>query len=276
MQYENRQPPEGINVVAQGWQRDFALLVMGFFAGLALLCWLLLQTVAWAAKWTPFAWERSLAGSWFTSADPEDQRAAYLQRLADTLAQAGGLAPDLAIQVHQSPHEIPNAFATLGGNIVVLDGLLNTVTSEQALAFVLAHEIAHVHHRDPARAVARGLSVSVVSGLVFGQTDLAHLAGLGGNLMLLQYSRQQEAEADAWALQAVFRHYGHVAGADELFRALLKMEEGSDEMQEWLATHPNLHKRIQMLRELALVNGYAVEGELTPLPDFTQPQDPKE
>src|SRR5690606_11823891 len=43
VRYENRQPPEGINVVEHGWVRDFVLLIVGFFAGLFLLCWLLLQ-----------------------------------------------------------------------------------------------------------------------------------------------------------------------------------------------------------------------------------------
>lgn len=268
MLYENRQPPEGINAVSHGWKRDFVLLVVGFFAALALACWLLLSLVAWAAKWMPFHWEQSLAAPWFAK-DQADERTAYLQDLAESLAMAGGLSPDLAIQLHYSSQPTANAFATLGGNIVVLEGLFETLTSEQGLAFVLAHEIAHIYHRDPVRAMARGLSISVMGGLIFGQTDLAHLAGLGGNLILLDYSRQQEAEADAWALRAVFRRYGHVAGADELFQALLQKDLDDSVVPEWLASHPDLASRIRSIAELVQHNGYAKDAEPTPLPVFT-------
>lgn len=267
MLYENRQPPEGINAVTHGWKRDFVLLVAGFFVSLALACWLLLLGVAWAAKWMPFHWEQSLSAPWFAK-DQADERTAYLQDLAESLALAGELSPDLALQLHYSSQSTANAFATLGGNIVVFDGLLKTVTSEQGLAFVLAHEIAHIHHRDPVRAMARGLSISVMGGLIFGQTDLAHLAGLGGNLILLDYSRQQEAEADAWAMRAVFRRYGHVAGADELFQMLLQKDPHDLIVPEWLASHPDLASRIRSIAELARSHGYATDTKPTPLPVF--------
>lgn len=268
MLYENRQPPEGINAVSQGWKRDFVLLVAGVFSAFALLCWLLLLLVAWAAKWMPFHWEQSLAAPWF-SAEQGNERTLYIQNLAEALAKAGGLSPDLAIQLHYSPQSNANAFATLGGNIVVLDGLIKNLNSEQGLAFVLAHEIAHIHHRDPVRALARGLSISIVGSLIFGQTDLAHLAGIGGNLILLDYSRQQEAEADAWALRAVHHHYGHVAGADELFQVLLQKDPNDLVVPEWLASHPDLASRIRAIAELAQRNGYAMDAEPTPLPTLT-------
>jgi len=271
MHYENRQPPEGINVVAHGWKKDFILLVVGFFASVALLCWLLLLTMAWVAKWTPFSWEHKLAHTWFTP--QQDERTLYLKNLAEALGQAGGLSPEVTVTVHYSPGTATNAFATLGGNILVLEGLLKNLTSEQGLAFVLAHEIAHVHHRDPVRAVVRGLSLSVVSGLIFGKTDLANLAGMGGNLVLLDYSRQQEMEADIWALRAVQRHYGHVAGADELFLALLQQTPEDWEVPEWLASHPELRNRIRYLGELARENGFLTEGERAPLPEFLTRED---
>lgn len=268
MHYENRQPPEGINVDEHGWARDFILLVIGFFAGLALVCWLLLQLVAWGAKWTPFAWEQSLTSPWQASqaSDPKD---VYLQQLADSLAQAGGLSPELTVTVHSMHEQTINAFATLGGNMVVVDGLLDAVETEQGLAFVIAHEIAHIQYRHPIQAVARGLSLSLVTALIFGQTDLSQIAGFGGNLALLTYSRQQENEADAWALAAVNNLYGHVAGADELFRRLQKDDASklAGTMPEWLSTHPDLRARIARLHELAQAQGFAEDGETSPLPN---------
>lgn len=263
MRYENRQPPEGINVVEHGWARDFILLVIGFFAGLALLCWLLLQLVAWTAKWTPFSWERALTNSWALEEQPGEQQG-YLQQLADQLAHAGGLSPELTLQVRYSEDDTINAFATLGGNMMIFEGLVDAVDSEQGLAFVIAHEIAHIQHRHPVQAVARGLSMSLLSAMIFGQTDLAQLAGVGGNLALLNYSRQQENEADRWALQALHNHYGHVAGADELFRKL-KEEHDDLVLPEWMSTHPDLDARIANLEKIARDNGYELDGELLPV-----------
>ena len=45
-----------------------------------------------------------------------------------------------------------NAYATLGGNIILTRELINSMSSENALSMVLAHEIAHIKHRDPIRS----------------------------------------------------------------------------------------------------------------------------
>ncbi|MGB3610274.1 MAG: M48 family metallopeptidase [Cellvibrio sp.] len=263
MRYENRQPPEGINVVEHGWVRDFVLLIVGFFAGLFLLCWLLLQLVAWTARWTPFSWEQTLTQSWPLQEQPGEHQE-YLQQLTTQLAQAGGLSSELSLQVHYSSDDTVNALATLGGHMVIFQGLVDAVETEQGLAFVIAHEIAHIQHRHPIQAVARSLSMGLVSAMIFGQTDLAHLAGVGGNVALLNYSRQQEADADRWALQALHNYYGHVAGADELFRKLIHNDK-NPALPEWLSTHPDLEARIARLRQLAIDNGYVLDGQPVPL-----------
>lgn len=266
MQYENRQPPEGINVETHGWVGDFVLLVAGSLLGLVVVSWLLLQAVGWSARWVPFSWEQALTRSW--SAPQPDEKVDYLQSLASNLAQAGELDESLSLIVRHSDDPSVNAFATLGGNMVILQGLLEAVESEQGLAFVIAHELAHVHFRHPARAIARGLTLELIGALVFGGTDLRQIAGMGGQLTLLDYSRRQEAQADAWALDALYRHYGHVQGATELFLHLSKDSKTRvrRSMPEWLESHPELTQRIAALENRARERGYPLEGTLTPLP----------
>lgn len=266
MRYENRQPPEGINVETRGWLGDFVLLVAGGLAALLLVAWLLLQVVAWSAKWVPFSWEQALTRAW-TAPEQPDERLQYLQDLAQALAEAGGLNPDLSLIVRYSKEPHVNAFATLGGNVVIFKGLLEAVDSEQGLAFVLAHELAHIHYRHPAQALARGMTLGVLSGLIFGQTDISQIAGLGGHLAMLNYSRKQETEADFWALDALYHHYGHVHGADDLFQHLKDTHGGAQSrVPQWLASHPDLGQRIRALERRAQEQGYAQQGELTPLP----------
>ncbi len=268
MQYENRQPPEGINVETRGWVGDFVLLVAGSLLGLVTATWLLLQAVGWSAKWVPFSWEKAITRSW--SAPPPSEKVDYLQTLARNLAQAGQLNENLSVIVRHSNDNAVNAFATLGGNVVILEGLLDAVESEQGLAFVIAHELAHVHFRHPARAIARGMTLELIAALVFGGTDLRQMAGMGGQLTLLDYSRRQEAQADAWALDALFQYYGHVRGASELFLHL----SGDPEIQsrqpvpKWLESHPELTQRIAALESHAREHRYPLNGPLTALPDL--------
>ncbi len=115
MAYQNRQPPEGIKYVSKGWQKDFLLLVVGFFAGLALLIWLVMLAVGWSVRWIPFSWEQALSRSLQQTVEP-DQRLRYLQTLADSLARAGHLNEPMSITVHYQESDTVNAYASLGGH----------------------------------------------------------------------------------------------------------------------------------------------------------------
>jgi beta-barrel assembly-enhancing protease len=266
MGYTNRQPPEGINNVETGWQRDFIILVVGFFTSLALLTWLLILALGWSARWVPFSWEQALTRSLEESLKP-DERQLYLQTLANRLAEAGGLDDRLDIVVHYDNRNTVNAFATLGGHVFMLQGLLDEVETEQALAFVLAHEIAHVHYRHPIRAASRQLGFTVIMATVFGRTDVGALVGTGGQMAMLDYSRKQEHEADAWALHAVHNLYGHVADADALFRWL---DAQTTSPPAWLSSHPDTRERIAHLEKLAREYGYPLQGDTTPLPQWAR------
>lgn len=69
--------------------------------------------------------------------------------------------------------EEPNAMALPGGAILLTSGLLETVDSENGLAFVLAHELGHYAHRDHLRSLSRGLALGAVMALVTGSGSAA-------------------------------------------------------------------------------------------------------
>jgi predicted Zn-dependent protease len=54
--------------------------------------------------------------------------------------------------VHE-PH--PNAFATPGGNVYVVDSLLYFVKNTEQLAGTLCHEVSHTIHRDGVELMAK-------------------------------------------------------------------------------------------------------------------------
>jgi len=88
-----------------------------------------------------------------------------------------------------------NAAALPGGYIVVFKPAI-TETNPDALAGILAHEVAHVHRRHVAEALIREFGIGAVVRMMGGS--------IGANaeqIVSLSYTRQNEAQADADAIQ---------------------------------------------------------------------------
>ncbi|MXW73970.1 MAG: M48 family metalloprotease [Chromatiales bacterium] len=194
--------------------------------------------------------------------DPVLQR--YVEDLTHRIAAHMQPPRDLNIRVHvvKGP---PNAAATLGGHIFVLEGLLRALDSENSLAMVLAHELAHCINRDPLRSVGRGLLLDIALSSAGG-------GGLAGSQLLMRrYSREQETVADRDALLALNEQYGHVGGAAGLFEALRPSDvetirgTGSP-VRDILSTHPAIDRRIEAIRASAAGNGWPTL-ETRPYPD---------
>jgi Zn-dependent protease with chaperone function len=112
-----------------------------------------------------------------------------------------------------------NAVALPGGVIAVTRGLLDSVESENELAFVLGHELGHFHNRDHLRGLGRGAVFSlllVVVGLGGGGSAV-QLASLAGQLAQREADRDREIEADHFGLALLAAEYGHVSGAEIFF-----------------------------------------------------------
>ena len=274
-EYENPEIPEGINVSPTHPLKDFALLVGGISA-LILLAVLALSLLAGQlARHVPFAQERALAsslGRWLPDAPAKplhQQRQQYLQQLAERLSTAMELPPEMTLTVHYSPADTVNALATLGGHIVVFQGLIDTLPSENALAMVMAHEIAHIRHRHPIVATGRGFAVMLALSSLAGIGDGAMQQWLTGVGMLpvLSFSRNQEEEADADALQAMLRGYGHVGDAAAFFEHISR-QEPMLQTPALFNTHPGHEERIKHIRDFAQRQSPQAAPAPVPLPDF--------
>jgi Zn-dependent protease with chaperone function len=168
------------------------------------------------------------------------------------------------IIVHISDKKIINAMALPGGHIMVFSGLLKIVTSENEMAFVLAHELGHFNNRDHLRGLGRGIVFAFISTLI-GSSDssIARLAGKTLQVTESGFSREQESAADAFALQTLNCVYGHVGGATNFFNHMPKnLDPGH--LGHYFASHPENRKRIQALITLQKEKGYT-SGPLTPL-----------
>jgi len=268
MRYENPELPEGINASERRPLLSFFKLAGATLALAAALCGVLLLAAGHLAPLLPFRYETAAADAVFRDWPSEKLIEPYLGQLGERLARAQGLPPDLRIEVHYDDDAVVNAFATLGGHIVVYQGLLEAVPDENALAMVLAHEIAHVRHRHPIVGLSRSAALGFALMLLdadSGAQSVASAISQGGMLTMLSFSRSQEEEADATALETLARAYGHVGGADRFFRHMLA-QEGSGEPPRFLSSHPLSSERIEMLGRLAARHGWKADGDITPIP----------
>ena len=276
--YENPQIPEGINVSPTHPLKDFALLLGGVSALIVVAVLALSFAAGYLVRFVPFEQERALASrvdaNWLKQSHSADdkRREQYLQALGRQLAAAMDLPAEMQITVHYASDDTVNAMATLGGNIVVFQGLIDTVDSENALAMVLAHEIAHVRHRHPIVAMGRGFTVMLALSALSGVGDgmIQQWVGSMGMLPMLAFSREQEEAADADVLQALLRVYGHTDGAATFFERVSE-KSSLPEPPALLNTHPDTDARIARIRDFERAHVRPAELPLKPLPDFMKP-----
>ena len=103
-----------------------------------------------------------------------------------------------------------NAFCMPGGKIVVYEGLMKLVSSDDELAVVLGHEVAHAvakHSKERmSQQILAQYGAQAVSAITKGksystQQIASKVYGLGANYgVMLPYSRKHESEADKMGL----------------------------------------------------------------------------
>jgi Zn-dependent protease with chaperone function len=266
VKYEHREIPEGINVTQVHPLRELAVLLGGAAIIIVALVFALSLSAGQLARHIPFDLERDLS-SFAVEPGDNSEIEAYLEQVKTKVIEHMELPEGMTIHLHYSDDDTLNAFATLGGHIVLFRGLLEKLPNENSLAMLLAHEIAHVKHRDPIVSVTRGMTVSAVLGLLFGFSELDVL-GNAGLYTMLHFSREMESEADKAALAAVHGIYGHTRGADDLFHIIqaYRKEQGESEGLEFLQTHPLDQNRIDAAGAQARKNLWSGDGETTPIP----------
>ncbi|MFQ5900643.1 MAG: M48 family metalloprotease, partial [Thermodesulfobacteriota bacterium] len=143
-----------------------------------------------------------------------------------------------------------NAFAIPGGYIFIFDGLLKKLDSIDALAGVLAHEIAHVrrnHFFKDARKIGvidmATMAAIILAGLAGGDNVATSAVAQAANITLkLKYSRQNEEEADFFAIKFLQQTQYDPAGLYDFFKTLALYQRFSfdETIPPYLLTHPEL------------------------------------
>lgn len=150
-----------------------------------------------------------------------------------------------------------NAFALPGGKVGVYTGLLKLASSDDELAIVIGHEIAHVTARHGAERMTIDQGVQLFGGAVGGVAEsrlspqasqLVKAAyGAGTQLLgVLPHSRLQESEADKIGLRYAARA-GYDPRAAIAFWHKMNAQAGGAKGPAFLQTHPSSEDRIAKL-----------------------------
>jgi predicted Zn-dependent protease len=149
-----------------------------------------------------------------------------------------------------------NAYATLGGRIYVFEGLLAQARSPEELAGVLAHEIEHVRNRHIIQGLAVNLATLEALRVIVPGGEAVR-SRLAYTLLSLQFSRQQEAQADELGLARLRAAQVDAAGLEQFFARAGRLAEAPP----FLSNHPSSELRRALA---AQARGYPTRPVLAP------------
>jgi len=181
---------------------------------------------------------------------------AYVQCVADAIT------PHVPTSAHQGHWEVVvfdseqiNAFALPGGKIGVYTGILNVAVTDDQLAAIMGHEVAHVIESHSNERMSSGQLAQVgltAAGAVLATQEVENkvmwMAGLGLGVqygVLMPYGRTHESEADIVG-QKLMAHAGFDPKESvSLWQNMAKASKGAP--PEFLSTHPSNQTRINQL-----------------------------
>jgi predicted Zn-dependent protease len=186
---------------------------------------------------------------------PETQ---YIRQLGEKLVAQ--IPPEYSwpFQFHTIAQKEINAFALPGGEMFVNVGTITAASNEAELVGVMAHEMSHVYMMHSAKQASKTSWISGIAGLagaVLGSGGfLGQLAAagvqIGSGLVVMKYSRTDEAQADAVGAIIMYKA-GYNPQALANFFGKLAAEGGSS--PQLLSDHPNPGNREQA-REREVAN----------------------
>ena len=153
-----------------------------------------------------------------------------------------------------------NAFASPGGIILITKGMIDQTQNEDELAAVLAHEVAHINHRDGVSAIQKARLTGVATLIAteaaqsYSPAEISQLVSLFEGsvddvfktLVVNGYGKSQEYSADKSALIYLSRA-GYDPQALEIVLERL-MEQGQASSGGMMKTHPATGDRIERVK----------------------------
>lgn len=144
-----------------------------------------------------------------------------------------------------------NARAICGGFLFFNEGLVALFPDDNALAYVVGHELMHAAHRHIARTSEKMSTVDLFAGLAsLALKDRnAYIASAIHNLTLMHYSREDEYDADSSGVELTWRAGYDPRGAVAALTVMAGLDKG-DTTPRYLRSHPRTATRLRKAEDL--------------------------
>lgn len=237
---------EGINAPPSSPVRDLLFLGIGVLLILGFVCLTFAVAGEWAVSQMTPSWEKKVFSRLAEHLGEKKIRDPQLKKIFEDLKKHSQLELQLAVSCEKTP----NAFAVPGGVVIVTAGLISNIKTEKGMAFVLAHEIGHFKHRHHLRGLGRNIGFAA-GAMLLGLGDQTGITQSIPELMSRAYSRDQETQADAYALDLVTSVYGDASGATEFFDHIVEKQTSIEKwaQRSLMMTHPLTEERIANIKK---------------------------
>ena len=190
-------------------------------------------------------------GALAEAGNPQLQRLRTIaQRLIPYAAQWNPRASQWRWEVNLIGSKQINAFCMPGGKIAFYTGIIDQLKlTDDEIAMIMGHEMAHALREHSREQLAKNQATSIGISLgaqLLGLGDIGNAAArLGGQLLSLKFSRNDESDADLVGLELAARAGYNPQAAVSLWR---KMGQATGEGGiGFLSTHPTGPDRIRQL-----------------------------
>jgi len=179
----------------------------------------------------------------------------YVNRVAQNVARNSDLKVPLTVKIIDDP--TINAFALPGGFLYINTGIIKAADEEDQVAGVIAHEISHVACRHWASQMTKAtlLQYATIPLIFIPMTYPVYLGiseamNFGVPMAFLKFSRQDEAEADYFGIQYMYKA-GYDPNSYVAFFGKVMQEERDQpgNVQQVFADHPPTPDRIVKCEE---------------------------
>jgi predicted Zn-dependent protease len=179
---------------------------------------------------------------------PQVRRLRYIaERIIPFTTQCNARAADWKWEVNLIGSNELNAFCMPGGKIAFYFGILAKLQlNDDEVAMIMGHEVAHAlleHARERMGKTMVTRGAIEIGAALFGLGGTGRtIADIGGQLLTLRFSRDDESEADGLGLlMASQAGYNPRAGVT-LWQKMMAASKGAP--PQWLSTHPSGDTRI--------------------------------
>lgn len=147
--------------------------------------------------------------------------------------------------------DVLNAFALPGGQVFITTEMLSQLEDVDSVAGVLSHEIVHVLARHGAQRIAQSELTNGLIGAVSvasGNASAAQTAAMIGQLINLQYGRDDELQSDSLGVCLMIDAGYDPQGMIDVQRVLEAASSGQRQ-PEFFSSHPDPGNRIQEIEQ---------------------------